>query len=277
MQLQAAYETISDPEKRRVYDIRWPGIRDNSRAQQEANNRQAEAAEAEKKRAAEERAKKQKEDGARQERLRPLELSKSRYDGDIFELGRVIRKLNADLRRLQEQDDEDAKKERELKSWWTYVTSPIYGKLTETDAEKQKRATERLHRLASKSIKGSELREKLAKLGRLEDALRDVSDKIAAEKRKADDEARLRTQERKRRMEEEANERVQQELRDHWARFQREQEARQRAEEEIRDQRAKWQKEQAERAAEAARQADEARERVRKHAAAEQHREEERR
>ena len=246
MKLQNAYEIISNPEKRRAYDTQWADIRDRLRAQQESDRRQAEAAETEKTRATEESAKRQKENSARQERLRLLEVFKSRYDSDIFEVSRVIRKLIVDLKRLQDQDDEDLRKERERNSWWAYLASPIYGKVNETQEQKQARETKRLHRIASKSIKGSELRENEAKLQRLQDALQNVNSKIAVEKKKGEDEAWIQMMEKKLRMEQEARNRAQQEMREKWA---------------------KIQKEQAERAAKEAREAreaQEAQERVRK-------------
>lgn len=167
IKLQNAYDTISDPEKRRAYDTRLSGIRDGLRAQQEAERRQATAAETERKGATEETAKEQREDDARQEHLRHLELLR-----DISELRPVVNKLAADLRSLYDQDAEDSRKERERNSWWAYLASHIYGKVKKTDEQKQAQETERLHRIASKSIKVSELREKEAKLQGLQAAAR---------------------------------------------------------------------------------------------------------
>jgi hypothetical protein len=48
---------------------------------------------------------------------------------------------------------EELRKERERNNWWTFITSPIYGEGQETEEQKQRRETERLQRLASKSIK----------------------------------------------------------------------------------------------------------------------------
>ena len=242
--------------------MRWPGIKDSLRTQQEKNKRQAEAAQAERKSASEARTKKEKEDNARQERLRILESVKSRYDSDIFELSRAVRKLEADLKRFQDQDDEDIRQEKARNSWWAYLASPVYGKVNETDEQKQARETARLHRLASKSIKGSELDREKAKLQRLQNALQDVNVKIAVEKKKEEDE--------KRKLEDEARARKQK----------MEQEERIRMMREMRERAAKAQKERDEQAAkearkaQAAREAQEAQERVRMAAAAERRRKE---
>ena len=217
-----------------MYDIRWPAIRDSLRAQQASDWRQADAVETEKRRATEEKAKTQKGNEARQECLRCLYLSKSRYESETCELRRAVRKLAADLKRLQDRDDKDVRKEKEQKSWWTYIASPFSAKVEETDEQKQARETARLHRLASKTIKGIELRGSEAKLRRQQDALQDVDSKIAAEKKNAEDEARAQARQRESRMD---------------------QEARNRAQQEMRESRAKVQKEQAERAAKAARDA----------------------
>jgi len=176
-----------------------------------------------------------------------LERLKSKYDGDIFELSRIVRKLVADLKRLQDQDDEELRKERERKSWWTYVTSPFSAPPKETEEEKQTREVERLQRLASKRIKEQDLAEKEAKLKRWKDALEDANNKIAAEKAKEEEEARSRAA------------KFQERLR-------REQEARRRAEQQAAEEetRKRWEDIQArmrqEQAARAAREAREARE-----------------
>jgi hypothetical protein len=226
MQLQNAYATVSDPEKRRAYNVRWAGIKEKLRAQRESDRHQAEAAETEKKRTAAASAAKQKEDDARQEHLRLLRVSKLRYDNDIFETRRIVRRLAAELKRLQDQDDEDSRKDRERNGWWAYLASPIYGKVSETDEEKQARETERLHRLASRSIKENELREKEAKLQRQQDALQNVNNKIAAEKKKEEDEALAQTRAKQARMEQEAKDRAQQGMFEFLANMRKQQEER---------------------------------------------------
>ena len=134
--------------------------------------------------------------------------------------------------------------------------------MNETDEQKQERETKRLHRLASKSIKGSELGEKEARLRRLQDSLQDVNGKIAAEKNKAEIE--------KKKLEDEARAR----------KLRMEQGARNRAMQEMSERMAKDRKERAERAAkeareaQAAREAQEAKERTQMAAATERRRRE---
>lgn len=188
---------------------------------------------------------------------------KSRYDSDIFEISRVVRKLETNLKRLQDQDDEDLRKERERNSWWAYLASSIYGKVDETDEQRQARDIGRLHRLASKNIKGSELCGEEAKLQKLQDVLQDVNGKIAAEMEKVEDEARAHIKETALRMEQEARNRAQQEMREKWAKAEKEQT--ERTAKAARD---------AQEAQERAQKAREAQERVRKAVAAERHRRE---
>ena len=239
--LQNAYDTIIGPEKRRAYDLRWPSIRDNKRAQQESEKRQAEDAQAERKRAAEARVRKQHDDNEREERLRILEQSRRRYDDDIFELSRVIRKLEADLKRLRDQDDEDIRKEKQRNGWWASLSSTIYGQVKETEKQKQERDIKRLHRNASKTVKGSELAEKKARHQKLQDALQDVNGRIAAEKKTAEDEKKRADEAaraRKQKMEQEAQIRKMREAREHRAKEQKEQE--ERAAKEAREAQAEW-------------------------------------
>ena len=240
--------------------MRWPGIRDGLRARQESEKRQADAAQAEEKRAAEARVRKQQEDRAREERVRNLEQSRWKYDGDIFELSREIRKLVADLKRLKEEDEEDVRKEKRRNGWWAYVTSPIYSQEKETDEQNRERKNARLQRNAARTIKGSALAEKEARLRTMQDLLQGLNIRIEGERRKAvEEKERAEKAERLRKLK-------------------MEQEARDRAMREAREKMAKRQREQAEQAAKMAREAKaaqearEAQERVRTAAAASERR-----
>ena len=241
--------------KRHAYDLRWPGIRDSLKTRQESEKRQAEAAQAEKKFAA----KQKEEDAARQGRLRDLESARWRSSLVISGLEREVGNLKTELKRLKDLDDEDIRREKERNGWWAFLASPIYGREVDTEENKVERERGRLNRVASRSIKGSELAEKEGRVRKLKDALRDVDGRIAAERKKVDDE--------KRRVEEEARA----------MRMKMEQEVRDREMKEARERIVRAQKEWAERAAREMREAQaarEAQERARMAAEAERRRKE---
>lgn len=189
-----------------------------------------------------------------------MELLRRRYNDNIFELAQAVRKLTADLARLQDKDDEYSRKDREQKSWWTYLALPIYGKPKETQDQKMDRETERIQRLAIRRIKESELKEKETKLNRLHDELRDVNDKIAAENKKAKEESQTQEREERLRKEQEARMKAEREM---WEKWEKSEEIRVKTQKERAEREAKKARE-----AEATRNAQEEQERIRKAAAA---------
>ena len=96
------------------------------------------------------------------------------------------------MKRLQDQDDEDIRREKARNSWYTYLTSPFYGKAVETEEEKQQRENERLRRLAIRSIKKHELSGLETKRRGLQSALEEVKIKITSERQKIENVARER-------------------------------------------------------------------------------------
>ena len=114
----------------------------------------------------------------------------TRYQGNVFEANRRAKRLTVEIARLQGLDDEDLRKEKERNSWMTYLLSPIYGRIQETEEEKQYREVERLQRVASRSIKEKELAREEGQLQRFKDLLKRTNDKIDAENKRKNDERR---------------------------------------------------------------------------------------
>ncbi len=112
MQLQTAYDTLNDHERRRVYDLRWAGIRASLQTQQDPYWRHVEAAQIPKGKTAKKRARKQKGDRSRQGRPRMSDVTKSTCESQIAELNRLIREVEADLKRLRDHNDESSRKDR---------------------------------------------------------------------------------------------------------------------------------------------------------------------
>jgi len=193
LQLNAAYEVLSEAQKRQEYNVCWPGIRSTRAADQ--------AAEAERKRAEAERAKNQeanargpaqsasskarleaieamrkaheaekqryeREIKRQREQLRDLRVEKMMHESKIFKLRRVITRLNEELKRLDEQDEEDGKKDVARNSWWTCLSSSIFRTEIETKEAKLRRDMERLNRQASRTMKLSRVQNTTDELGK---------------------------------------------------------------------------------------------------------------
>ena len=234
--------------------MKWPSIKEKIQTKHKSEKRKAEAEEREQRRATQQKAKEKKVDEARQERVRHWEILKCIYNDEIFEVTRAVKKLKADLTRLQ---DEDSREYRERNGWLAYLTSPFYVKQKETEDKKVAKEIEHIQRLAIKRIKESELKEKDTRLNRLQDALKDAKNKIAIENEKAEEAFQALIREEKLRKAKKASMETERDMREKRARL-----------EQIR---VKAKKEQAKREAKKAREAQEELERVRKAVEAERY------
>ena len=91
------------------------------------------------------------------------------------------------------QRDEQFRKERQKNSWWTYMTSPIYGKsATETEEQKQQQEIDRIQRLSTKRIKENDLARQTVGVKTLKNKLQDVEGRIAIVKMKNEQLAQTR-------------------------------------------------------------------------------------
>ncbi|KAI9744107.1 MAG: hypothetical protein M1818_002259 [Claussenomyces sp. TS43310] len=158
--LVRAYETLNDATTRSNYDVYWSSIKDRQRAEEEYATREKHT-----------------------QRVREL-------NGDIFEVIGEITKIIANLEQLETLDDVWLRKERERKSWWTYVTSLVLGGPEVTDEERGSEAAEHVQRIAVKRIEEWELRTKVMRLETLELVSGNVSRRLQTDKQK-EDETRL--------------------------------------------------------------------------------------
>lgn len=186
MKLQNAYETLSDPEKRRAYDAQWKGIRHSLRAKQVSDRRRAMTAAAENRRKLEEANERQARQNAQKRHVQELENTKSVYCDDIVEVHKMINKTITDLKRLEDYGNEQYIKQQEKPAGWLlYLASLFHCKIEETQEQKQAREIEQVQRDVAKTTKQSELLEQEAKLQKLQDALEKVQIEIEREKKTA--------------------------------------------------------------------------------------------
>ena len=189
--LSSAHDTLSDPVLREAYDLERAHNKYCKSTSREATTHQAEATEKEWKRAVEETTNRERKYRASQGELRTLKRLRSIYEFDILDAKREIQNLRSDLKRIQDQEGKAMRRERARRSWWTYLSAPLYGKVDETEEQKQQRDIERLQRLSCRTIKVAQLTEKQRWLRTLNNALEnlDIETEAAKSKTSQDEEA----------------------------------------------------------------------------------------
>ncbi|KAJ8126693.1 hypothetical protein O1611_g6945 [Lasiodiplodia mahajangana] len=162
--LQAAYETLSDPTKRMQYDFTRPKpsafshpFAFGTTPQQDYGRPAAETASQEAERA------------ARAQALEKLQTQRARQEIDIFETRRHMRKLEAEIANLQEEDAAEAREAASQTGWWKNVSSFFFGAGSQESKDlKEERERRRLDRNAAIRIKSLALSSKTSTLSALE-------------------------------------------------------------------------------------------------------------
>ena len=210
-----AYETLSDPARRKAYDKQWVHIRTRQSLQKSeetpgatgaANQekRETEAAEAkretreaedklkEQTSQAEEVMREQKENEALQKRIEKMEEHRPAFEGLIPKVTRTSWLLGEELRQLRKQDYEESKKDKKMTSWWAHMNAFINGMSGETEEEHQQRENKRLQRLASLRATEDKLSRTKVNLRDLTNALLDVKCELEEEKTKIQERERAK-------------------------------------------------------------------------------------
>ncbi|KJZ68082.1 hypothetical protein HIM_12525 [Hirsutella minnesotensis 3608] len=128
--LQAAYETLSDPDLRRIFDEQYPSIlkracssnysynAHGSRNTPATSNKdpvcKLEKAVADI----------QREIDDMETQMRDHELQRRKLDGDLFEKRRSVCNLNSRLATLQTEEEADRREEASRKTWFAYFFGP---------------------------------------------------------------------------------------------------------------------------------------------------------
>ena len=114
-------------------------------------------------------------------KIEGLTKRKQHFASEIFEVKRVITRLQSELKNIQTEEEKALAEEQARNSWFTYAYSSVFGATKESEEAKQERELQRLQRRASKTIKEKELSRKEEKLKEWNDLLSGVEKAIAAE------------------------------------------------------------------------------------------------
>ncbi|RDW85290.1 hypothetical protein BP6252_02880 [Coleophoma cylindrospora] len=178
--LARAYETLKDETKRRDYDIVYPSItqtRSSPQTRQESRPPPTSTPQSQALRDKTRIAELQK---SKQERAVRWWSKKNTFDSSIFELHRDIRRLEQEIKILDSIAAADAAEEALKNSWGTWLLSPIYKKVEESEEEKAYKDRARQERRIEKDMKERRLELKKVVLGTEECLLREAKERVDA-------------------------------------------------------------------------------------------------
>ncbi|KAI9648481.1 hypothetical protein NHQ30_003115 [Ciborinia camelliae] len=173
--LGRAYETLKDESKRRDYDVIYPSIKRSSpspQATQTPHTRRSEALSEAAQIAALQKSK--------QERGTRWQTTKYLFELPIFKLQADIRRLEQEINNLDSIVAAEAAKIAQENSWGTWLLSPIYKKVKETEEEKERKDRERQERRIEKDMKERRLVLKKGDLKNKERLLRKAKEDVDA-------------------------------------------------------------------------------------------------
>jgi len=171
LKLGTAYETLKDESKRRAYDLIYPSIqaaRPSPQATQTPRRPPASTWHSEVHSEAAQIVALQK---SKQERGARWQIKKAPFDSSIFELQRERRRLEQEIKSLDSIVAAEAAEVAWKKSWTSWLLSPLYRELKESEEEKARKDRERQERRIERDMKERRLALKRAVLKKEEGLL----------------------------------------------------------------------------------------------------------
>ncbi|KAH4327640.1 hypothetical protein HBI18_057300 [Parastagonospora nodorum] len=212
LKLGRAYETLKDESKRRAYNLIYPSIirrRSFPRNTQTPHQPPTSASRSETLCEAAQIVAIQK---SKQERSARWHIKSNSFGSSIFELQRLIRRLEQEIKNLDTILAAEAAVEAQKNSWGAWLLSPIYKKAEDSEEEKERKDRARQERRIEKDMKKRRLDSNKADLKTQEILLRTAKEEVDAAIRSDDEkirviQARIRAREDHERREREKRER----------------------------------------------------------------------
>lgn len=178
--LGQAYETLKNENTRRAYDLIYPSItasRKSSRGSQTPHSPTASASQSDALGDATQIAALRK---SKQERAARWWTKKKDLDASIFELQGTIIRLGQEIKNLRSILAAEEVAEAQKNSWATWLLSPIYKKVEESEQDKERKDRERQERRIEKDMKERRLSWKLAEMKTKQTLLRTAKEEVDA-------------------------------------------------------------------------------------------------
>jgi hypothetical protein len=171
---------LSDESNRRDYDLIYPSLRRRWSSPQNAQTPHSPPTSTPQSAALRDAAQIAAILKSKQERSARWQTKKNAFDSSIFELQRVLRRLEQDIENLKSILAAEVAAEAQKNSWATWLLSPIYKKVSESEEEKARKDRERQERRIERDMKERRLESKKAELKTEEDRLRQAKEEVDA-------------------------------------------------------------------------------------------------
>lgn len=183
LKLGRAYETLKNKIDRRKYDLIYPSLKNKTASFQPERGPSTPTVPTS---TATERAQIAALHKSKQERAQRWWTSKKAFDASIFEAERVIRRLEKEINGLTTILAAEAAEEAQKNSWSTWILSPIFKKVEESDEVKAQKDRARQERRIEKDMKERRLLGKRAELKTIKDSMEILKIEIDAADRRDD-------------------------------------------------------------------------------------------
>ena len=148
-----AYETLKDEGRRREYDFIYPSISRSWASPQSTQTPRPPPASAPHSGALREAAQIAALRKTKEERGARWRVRRHAFESSIFELQRSIQRLEQDIKNLASIAAADAAVEARKNSWGTWLLSPLYKQVVESEDEKARKDRERQERRIEQDLK----------------------------------------------------------------------------------------------------------------------------
>jgi hypothetical protein len=172
LKLAEAHETLKDEKTRQSYDLAYLSIKKGNKSAQNTGTPRSTYTSNQKTECLNEAEQIAVLQRSKEQRSARWRTKKNTFDSTIFELQREIRRLEQDVRNLEDISTAERAEEAKKNSWSAWLLSPIYRTVEDSEQQKARKDRARQERRIEKDIKERRLEIKKTNLEKTETLLR---------------------------------------------------------------------------------------------------------